>query len=261
MENEEESLRLEKKTNKKAVKQQAIWAGIKPGMSIADLGCGPGVTSDILHSLTSPNGTTLGIDFSIERINYAKTKYEKENLTFLCRDIRKPLEDLGTFDFVFIRFVLEYYLKESFEIVKNIHNIVKPGGILCLADLDYNCLTHYGLPDRLNKTVTDLMSELQIKANFDPFVGRKLYSYLYDLQYDNIAVNVEAHHNIHGELCESDKFNWIKKVEIAPDKINYKFPKYGGEKQLFLKEFKESFSNHRRFTYTPIIICRGNKKL
>jgi SAM-dependent methyltransferase len=260
MENDEESVRLEKKTNIKAVEKQAVWAGIRPGMSIADLGCGPGITSNILHRLVSPTGSTLGVDFSNDRITYAKAKYKKENLSFLCRDIREPLEDLGMFDFVFVRFVLEYYLKESFEIVNNIKNIIKPDGILCLVDLDYNCLTHFGIPDRLNTTVTALMSELQEKANFDPFVGRKLYSYLYDLDFINIAVNVEAHHNIYGELSEPDKFNWVKKVEVAPNKIDFKFKEYGGNKELFLKEFRESFAKPRRFTYTPLIICRGNKK-
>jgi len=259
MENEEESVRLEKKTNIKALEQQAIWAGVRPGMSIADLGCGPGITSYILHRLASSTGTTLGVDFSDERISYAKAKYEKKNLSFICRDIRESLDDLGLFDFVLVRFVLEYYLKESFEIVKNIINIVKPGGILCLADLDYNCLTHFGIPDKLNNTVNSLMLELQKQANFDPFVGRKLYSYLFDLKFANIAVNIEAHHNIYGELSESDRFNWIKKVEVAPNKINYNFEEYGGNKELFLNDFKESFSKPRRFTYTPLIICKGVK--
>lgn len=259
MESEAEAIRLEKKTNKEAVEQQAIWAGLESGMSVADLGCGPGVTSNILHHLTSPAGSTLGIDFSKERIRYAKANYQTENLTFLCRDIRDSLDDLGLFDFVFVRFVLEYYRKESFEIVKNVKKIVKPGGILCLADLDYNCLTHFGIPNRLNNTVSSLMTELQEKANFDPFVGRKLYSFLYDLKFKDIEVKIEAHHNIYGRLNEPDEFNWIKKVEVAPDKIGFKYEDYNGDKEVFLKEFKNSFSNPRRFTYTPLIICRGKK--
>ena len=257
MESEAEAIRLVKKTNIKAVEQQANWAGLKSGMAVADLGCGPGITSNVLHNLTSPTGNILGIDFSKERIAYAITNYQKENLSFLCRDIRDPMEDLGLFDFVFVRFVIEYYRKESFEIVKNIKKIVKPGGILCLVDLDYNCLTHFGIPERLIKTVSSVMTELQEKANFDPYVGRKLYSFLYDLEFKDIVVNIEAHHNIYGQLNEPDEFNWIKKVEIAPEKIGYMFEEYGGDKELFWREFKKSFSDPRRFTYTPVIICRG----
>ena len=72
-------------------------------------------------------------------------------------------------------------------------------------------------------------------------------------------MNVEAHHNIYGQLNEPDEFNWIKKVEIAPDKIGYLFEEYGGNRELFWQEFKEAFSDPRRFTYTPLIICRGIK--
>ena len=35
-----------------------------------------------------------------------------------------------------MRFVLEYYAASSFDIVKNIVEILKPGGIVCLIDLD-----------------------------------------------------------------------------------------------------------------------------
>ena len=259
MESEFEAVRLEKKTNRKAVAQQAIWAGLKPGMSVADLGCGPGVTTDILHEINSPSGKTVGIDFSEERIAKADASYKKKNLSFSCCDIREPLDNLGLFDFVFIRFVLEYYKKESFEIVKNITNIIKPGGILCLIDLDYNCMTHFGIPDRLNKTMFSVMNELQEKANFDPYVGRKLYSFLYDLNFNDIAIDILAHHNIYGILREPEEFNWMKKAEIAPEKIGYGYDEYGGDKELFLSEFKESFSDPRRFTYTPLIISRGVK--
>ena len=36
--------------------------------------------------------------------------------------------------------------------------------------------------------------------NFDPYAGRKLYAYLFDLGYEAIVVSVGAHHVIYGEL-------------------------------------------------------------
>jgi hypothetical protein len=73
-------------------------------------------------------------------------------------------------------------------------------------------------------------------------------------------VKITAHHNIYGILNEPDEFNWMKKVEVVPEKINYSFKEYDGKKELFFKEFRDSFSNPRRFTYTPLIICRGINK-
>ena len=103
------------------------------------------------------------------------------------------------------------------------------------------------------------MSELQEKANFDPYIGRKLYSYLFDLNFENINVEISAHHNIYGILNKNDEYNFLKKVEIAPNKINFKFNNYKGGYKEFIKETEESFRDPRRFTYTPIILCKGIK--
>lgn len=258
MEHEEETIRLELKTDKDIVKQQAIWAGLKEGMRIADLGCGPGLTTSILHQLVSPSGEAIGIDFSKQRCQYANEHYKANGLHFLCRDIREELEDLGQFDFIWVRFILEYYLHGSFDIVKNIYKILKPGGILCLIDLDHNCLNHFGIPQRLEKSILAISEELQNKANFDPYAGRKLYSYLYDLNFKNIKIDIKAHHNIYGQLAEKDEYNFLKKIEIAPQKINFKLKNYDNY-QEFINEARMSFRNERRFTYTPIIICKGVK--
>ena len=259
MESGDEALRLELKTNPSVVESQARWAGIKPGMRVADIGCGPGLTTSILHKLNQPSGQTVGIDFSEDRLEYAKQNYLLENMEFILQDVREPLDNIGTFDLIWVRFLLEYYRTNSFEIVKNIINILKPGGTLCLIDLDHNCLNHYGIPERLDTNVKKIISEVASEANFDPFIGRKLYSYLYDLKFKDIVVDISAHHNIYGPLSEKDEYNWLKKIELAPQIIKYKFDDYKYGYDEFLKESHESFSNPRRFTYTPLIACKGIK--
>ena len=259
MESEEESIRLDLKTNSEKVKDQALWAGIKPGMRVADLGCGSGKTSYVLNQLVQPNGEVLGVDFSEQRIEFANANYRDIGLTFHCKDIREPLDNMGKFDFVWVRFVLEYYREESFDIVKSISKILRPQGILCLIDLDYNCLTYYGFSNELQETIHEMMRLIEQEANFDPYVGRKLYSFLYDLNYANIIANVEAHHLIFGPLKKSDEFNWSKKLEIAEKKSGYVLRNLKGSQKRFSEEFMKAFSDPRRFVYTPLISCRGQK--
>jgi ubiquinone/menaquinone biosynthesis C-methylase UbiE len=259
MESDEETIRLDIKTDGQIVECQALWAGIKAGMRVADLGYGSGKTSFHLHKLVQPNGQVVGVDISEDRINYAKKHYSRKGIEYVCRDICDPLEDLGMFDFIWVRFVLEYYRSKSFDIVKNITRILKPGGIICLIDLDYNCLNHYGLSKRLKRTFYKLMKEMEKKFDFDPYVGIKLYSFLYDLNYQDIDVSLAPHHLIFGELNQIDEFNWRKKLEFAVKKIGYEFKEYKGGYEEFSKEFKQFFSDPRRFTYTPIISCRGRK--
>lgn len=260
MESDEEALRLDMKTDTKVVERHAIWAGIKEGMCVADIGCGSGKTTSILYNLVRPNGVIVGVDCSEKRIEYARKYYGIKGIEFKCKNILESTDDLGLFDFVWVRFLLEYYRSNSFSVAKNISGIVKPGGILCLLDLDCNSLNHFGLPPRLERTLFALMKYVEERNNFDPYVGRKLYSFLYDLGYEDINVKVAAHHLIFGELKDSGIFNWIKKIETLSKNINFHFTEYEGGYEDFLGEVKGFFiANPRRFTYTPIILCRGRK--
>jgi len=259
MESEEEVFRLDVKTDPGAVKRQALWAGVKPGMRILDAGCGSGKTTAILQSLVGPNGSVVGIDFSKNRIEYAKKHYEKKGITFILGDIRDPLDDLGMFDLVWVRFVLEYYRSNAFEIVKNLSKVVKPGGILCLIDLDHNCLNYFGLPERLEKTIRQIIEILMEKFNFDPYAGRKLYSYLFDLGYESIEINLEAHHLIYGNITSADAYNWTMKLITISKKIQFNFSEYGNGYESFMKEALTFLSNPRRFIYTPVIMAKGFK--
>ncbi len=142
---------------------------------------------------------------------------------------------------------------------KNINQILKPGGIICLIDLDYNCMTHFGIPERLERAIQSIARQLEKKADFDPFVGRKLYCHLFDLGYHNIAVDMMPHHLIFGDLKDGDALNWRAKMDVAARNSGYDFSEYTGGYSEFREEFQRAFGNPRRFTYTPVILCRGQK--
>ena len=259
MESENETYRLDLKTNEKAVEEQALWAGLRPGMRVADLGFGSGKTTFTLNRMIQPLGEVVGVDYAVDRINFAKSKYFHETIEYVQHDIREPMENLGLFDFVWIRFVLEYHRSTAFEIIKNAAKILKPGGILQLIDLDQNCLCHYGLPCRLEKAMFDLVTILQQHADFDPYVGRKLYAFLYDLGFKNIEVKMVPHHLIYGEVGNIDVYNWMQKAQVAVKQLGFHFDTYPGGFDEFYDEFLTFFKDPRRLTYTPLFLCRGQK--
>ncbi|OHD81673.1 MAG: methyltransferase type 11 [Spirochaetes bacterium RIFOXYC1_FULL_54_7] len=256
MESDEEALRLELKTDAAVVQAQATLAGLKPGMRVADICCGAGLTTAILGGMASPGGHALGIDASSGRIQHARTRYGQAGSLFECRDIREDLSDLGKFDFVWVRFVLEYFKAEAFDVVRNLGSIVADGGILCLIDLDHNSLNHYGLSDRLEKALRVSIAALEDTVNFDPYAGRKLYSHLYRLGYTDIQADVGAHHLIYGPLRDSDAFNWLKKIEVVHRRTGFAIPGYGSAAE-FSADFEAFFTDPGRFTYTPVINCWG----
>jgi SAM-dependent methyltransferase len=260
MENLEEAFRLEIKTDPGVIRKQARWCGLKPGLRVLDVGCGPGKVTSILYEMIQPGGSILGMDYSEERIRHAKEHYgQKDGINFQVHDPRKPLKNIGLFDLVWVRFFLEYNRAEGPEITKNLTECLKPGGHLCLMDLDHNCLNHYELPPRMEKILFELMDRLEKEFNFDPYAGRKLYSYLYDLDYQNIQLDLVAHHLFYAKMRDEDLYNWIKKVEVASEKAKDLFDNYPGGQAAFFVDFGKFFLDPRRFTYTPLILCKGMK--
>lgn len=118
MESEEEAIRLDLKTTRDAVVKQAGWAGLKPGMRVADIGCGSGKTTWILNELVQPSGEVVGVDGSADRVLHARTKYSAPGLSYRQQDFCQPLDDLGLFDFVWVRFVLEYHRSKALKLCR-----------------------------------------------------------------------------------------------------------------------------------------------
>jgi SAM-dependent methyltransferase len=260
MEHTEETSRLERKTDPSYVREQARWFGLRPGQRVLDAGCGPGKTSSILHGLVQPGGSVLGADWSGERVRHARERYGRApGMDFLVHDLNLPLPDAETFDLIWVRFVLEYNRSGSPAIVENLDRCLKPGGTLCLLDLDHNCLNHHPLPEGMEAVIQRLMGVLETHHDFDPYAGRKLYGYLYDLGYEDLKVEMSAHHLIYGQLGETDAYNWLKKMEVTSQKAQGVLEDYPGGKERFFSDFLAFFNDPRRFTYTPIILCKGRK--
>ena len=259
MESSSEIRRLEMKTDFESLKQQALWAGLKEGMKVLDIGCGSGITSSYLAEITGEEGSVTGIDASDERIAHAEREYGKSNLHFIRQDIYEPMDYTDKFDFIWVRFFLEYHRSRSADIVRKLKELLAPGGIMCLVDLDHNAMNHYEMPEKLEKALWGMMQKLQTEKDFDPYAGRKLYSYLFDLGFDDIDVKLEPHHLIFGEAGETDLYNWTQKILIAGKNSEYEFSEYPDGWDGFFKEFGRFFSDPRRFTYTPLITCRGVK--
>jgi len=258
MENSEEARRLEMKTDASVVEAFAARAGLKPGMRVVDIACGAGLTTSILGALAGEAGSAVGVDSSPERVEHARERYGNGRTSFVLRDFLRPMGGIGPFDFAWVRFALEYYRAESFDIVRNVSALLAEGGILCLVDLDHNCLNHHGMSPRLEGALAHAVRQMEEKANFDPYAGRKLYSHLYRLGYGDIGVEAGAHHLIYGELRETDEYNWTRKIEVLSRRLEIGFPGYADADE-FLADFTAFFRDPGRFTYTPVIAAWGRK--
>jgi ubiquinone/menaquinone biosynthesis C-methylase UbiE len=55
-------------------------AGLRPGMRVLDVGCGPGDVSFIAARLVGPTGTVVGVDASAEVIGLARGRAAEQGL-------------------------------------------------------------------------------------------------------------------------------------------------------------------------------------
>ncbi|MFO7569828.1 MAG: class I SAM-dependent methyltransferase [Smithellaceae bacterium] len=262
MESEDENIRLDVKTDPEGVRRQALWCGVQPGMRILDAGCGPGRTSSILHAMVEPGGEVVGVDYSGRRIAYAEKHYgNQKGLEFHEHDIRNSSEKFGTFDLIWVRFVLEYHRDGAIGIVNQLIKCLKPGGTLCLLDLDYNCLIHYALPKVMSDILARIMAAVDEHYNFDTYVGRKLYSFLYDAGLADVEVELMAHNLFYGQIKDKDLFNLTKKIEMVAKLEPELVSTYPGGYHQFHADFERYLLDPRRFSYTPLLLCKGIRPL
>ena len=72
-------------------------AGISVGMTVLELGCGPGKISERLSEIVGPTGSVLAIDRSDEMLSAAKKNLEKagrENVRFIRAELNDAPEYL-----------------------------------------------------------------------------------------------------------------------------------------------------------------------
>ncbi|MDO9109576.1 MAG: hypothetical protein Q7U40_02885, partial [Desulfatirhabdiaceae bacterium] len=57
----------------------------------------------------------------------------------------------------------------------------------------------------------------------------------------------------------SDVYNWTRKIEVNASRFMDLFNDYPGGYEAFIDEFNKYLIDPRRFTYTPLILCKGIK--
>jgi len=104
-------------------------------MDVMDFGCGTGLLSlrilPLAHSVT-------GIDSSSGMLEVLNSKIAAQNLTMiktLLIDIDKGEALNGSYDAVTSSMTM-HHIKYPGPLIKQFHRIIKPGGYLCIADLD-----------------------------------------------------------------------------------------------------------------------------
>lgn len=129
--------------------QHAVWrhtalkawerAGLKPGMKVADIGCGPGYASLDLAAAVGPHGHVIGVDQSRTFLKVLRDRAEGQGLSNV-ETIESDLADLElaeeSLDLIYVRWVLSFVAEPEAALARLVRAL-KPGGAIVLQE--YGC--------------------------------------------------------------------------------------------------------------------------
>jgi 2-polyprenyl-3-methyl-5-hydroxy-6-metoxy-1,4-benzoquinol methylase len=151
-------------------------AGLRRGMRVLDVGCGPGDVSIIAARLVGQEGAVLGIDAAAAAIELARTRAAErglENVSFEATSIADISLD-GPVDAVIGRLIL-MHLPDPVAALRHLAAMVRPGGLVVFCESDINGVySDTDLP--LFLAMKETVAEVFRRAGFDPALGAKLHT-------------------------------------------------------------------------------------
>jgi SAM-dependent methyltransferase len=125
-------------------------AGIRPGMSVADIGAGEGYYTVRLSPIVRPSGRVLAEDIVPETRDRLAVRVQRENLDNVAVRLGEPADPklpARSFDRIFL--VLMYHeVAEPYEFLWNLREGLKEDGLVIVVDADRPVKRH-GTPPRL----------------------------------------------------------------------------------------------------------------
>ena len=160
-----------------------------PGERVLEAGCGTGAQTVILAAM-SPDARFTSVDISGESLARAKALIEKEgitNVSFRKEDIYNLSFEDGSFDHVFLCFVLEH-LSKPLDALQSVKRVLKKGGSLTVIEGDHGSAYFHPASAAADAAIGCLVS-IQERMGGDSLIGRRLYPLLKDAGFEDIGVS------------------------------------------------------------------------
>ncbi len=146
---------------------------LEPGMSLLDVGCGPGNLTVDLARLVAP-GRVVGIDNADSIVQRAVSDVPEDtgNVEFTVGDVYEMDFADDTFDVVHAHQVLQH-VNDPVAALREMRRVCRPGGIVAARDADYGAMAWHPADDRLERWLA--MYQTIARGNGgEPDAGRHL---------------------------------------------------------------------------------------
>jgi len=176
-----------------------LWerAGIRPGMTILDVGSGPGHASIDLAEITGHTGRVIAVDESPLFLKHLHDRVAGRHLSNVDRvlgDVQQ-LDTLlpnlgGTIDLAYARWVL-CFLSDPAAVVRSVAGLLKPGGRFAIQDyFNYECMTLAPRREPFSRVIRAVAKSWRDRGG-DPDIVSRLPALLrqHGLEIEHLAVN------------------------------------------------------------------------
>ncbi|GIH92635.1 class I SAM-dependent methyltransferase [Planobispora siamensis] len=150
---------------------------LQPGMSLLDVGCGPGTITADLAVRVAP-GTVTASEVTEEALGLARAEVARRGLSgveFAVADVHALDFPDDSFDVVHAHQVLQH-VGDPVQALREMRRVCRPGGVVAVRDSDYAAFTWFPEPPELDEWLA--LYEKVARANGgEPDAGRRLLSW------------------------------------------------------------------------------------
>lgn len=177
--------------------EKLSYYGLKDGMKILEVGSGPGfITEKLLKDYKNSHITALEIneDFIKYTKSHLKTEHDDNRLRLVHGDITDSNLQNESFDFVFVRLVLQH-LENPEVAINEIYRVLKPGGKLVVIDVDDEV---WGLVEPRVQELEHILgshAEEQEDEGGNRYIGRDLHRLIKQGEFEKVKLDLIPVHS------------------------------------------------------------------
>lgn len=202
--------------------QHAIWretalagwrrAGLMPGMTVLDIGCGPGHASFDLAQLVGPEGRVIAVDQSalfLDAVNSGADDRGLDNIEAVKSDLANLTLPEGSVDFIWSRWVLSF-LANPAKVLDRLNAALKPGGVFIAHEYGHYETFGFYPADPVQDRFISAVKKSWRAFGGEPNIGKQLPEMASNLDWEIASLLPHVFATRPGELMWEWPVGWLK---------------------------------------------------